>query len=99
MSGPQGLRWLSAPLVFLLVFAVLLALAWLPGRWRAVPLFLLAMVAAIGLVAGIAEIPLGSGPFAYDIGPLGTVLWVASIAAALGVVVLGLLEGVASLRR
>lgn len=89
---------ISAPIVFLVVFAVLLALTWLPGRWKAVPLFLGAIAATIGLGAGIAEIPLGSGPFTYPIGPLAVALWFVSIAAAAGIMITGILAGISSSR-
>ena len=90
---------ISAPLVFLIVFVVLLALTWLPGRWKALPLLLAAVAGAIGIVAGIAEIRLGSGPFAYDIGPLAVLLWLTSMACALGIVIFGLVGGLSALRR
>jgi hypothetical protein len=89
---------ISAPLVFLIVFAVLLALTWLPGRWKALPLFLAAAAGGIGLVAGIAEIPLGSGPFAYPIGPVAVALWFLSVAAIVGMIVTGILAGISALR-
>lgn len=89
---------ISAPIVFLIAFALLLTLSWLPGRWRAIPIFLSALAGAIGIVAGVAEIALGSGPFAYDIGLIGVVLWLASILSAAGIVVLGFIAGVSSLR-
>ena len=88
---------ISAPLVFLIVFVVLLALTWLPGRWKALPLLLTAVAGAIGLIAGIAEIPLGSGPFAYPIGPLPVALWVVSIAAVIGVVMFGIVAAISAL--
>lgn len=90
---------ISAPIVFLIIFAILLALTWLPGRGKVAPLFLAAIAASIGLGAGIAEIPLGSGPFAYPIGPLGVALWFVSIAAAAGIVITGFLAGASAWRR
>jgi len=90
---------ISAPLVFLIVFAILLALTWLPGRWRAVPLLLAALAGGVGVVAGVAEIPLGSGPFAYDIGPLGILLWITSLLAAIGIVIFGISAAASSLGR
>lgn len=89
---------ISAPLVFLIVFGALLALTWLPGRWKALPLFLAAVAGAIGLIAGIAEIPLGSGPFAYPIGAVPVVLWGLSMAAVIGIVVFGIIAGISTLR-
>jgi hypothetical protein len=89
---------ISAPIVFLIVFAVLLALTWLPGRWKAAPLFLTAIAGSIGVTAAIAEIPLGSGPFAYPIGPLAVALWFVSIATAAGIVITGVLAGVSAWR-
>jgi hypothetical protein len=89
---------ISAPIVFLIVFGLLLALSWLPGRWRAVPIFLAVLGGAIGIATGIAEIALGGGPFAHDIGPIGVVLWISAILSAAGIVILGLIAGVSSLR-
>ncbi len=89
---------ISPPLVFLIIFAVLLALTWLPARWQALPLFLASILGAIGLAAGIAEIPLGSGPFAYPIGPLAVALWFVSLAAVATTVITGVLAGLSVLR-
>ena len=90
---------LSAPIVFLVVLGVLLALTWLPGRWKAAPFFLLAAGAALGLAAGLAEIPMGSGPFVHDIGLLGVLIWGASLGVALALVIAAVLAGIAALRR
>ena len=42
---------ISTPLVALLTFAVLLPLTWVPGRWRAVPLFLPWRVRVVPVIA------------------------------------------------
>lgn len=89
---------ISAPIVFLIGFTVLLALTWLPGRWKVPPLLLAAIAGAIGVGAGIAEIPMGSGPFAYAIGPVAVALWVVSIAAAAGIAITGILAGASAWR-
>ena len=47
---------ISAPLVFLIAFVGLLALTWLPGRWKALPLLVAALGGGIGFAAGIAEL-------------------------------------------
>ena len=46
---------ISAPLVFLIAFVGLLALMWLLGRWKVVPLLLAALAGGIGVIAGIAS--------------------------------------------
>ena len=89
---------ISAPLVFLVAFVVLLALTWIPGRWKAIPLFLTAVAGVIGFIAGIAEIPLGSGPFAYPLGAVPVALWLLSMAAVIGIVISGLAAGISALR-
>jgi hypothetical protein len=89
---------ISAPLVFLIALVVLLALTWVPGRWKALPLFLAAVAGMIGLMAGLAEIPLGSGPFAYPIGILPVALWTLSMAAVIGIVVFGVLAAISAFR-
>lgn len=90
---------ISAPLAFLVVFVVLLALSWLPGRWKAIPLGLAAAAGSVGLVAGLVEIPLGSGPFAYPIGALGMATWFLSVAVLVALVVSGIGAAVSALRR
>ncbi|HVL52993.1 MAG TPA: hypothetical protein VM344_01880 [Vitreimonas sp.] len=90
---------ISAPLVFLVVFVVLLALSGLPGRWKAIPLFAAAIAGGVGLVAGVAEIPLGSGPFAYPIGGLGIAIWFLSIATAVVLVVSAITAAISIIRR
>jgi hypothetical protein len=89
---------ISAPLVFLIAFVGLLALTWLPGRWKALPLLLSALAGGIGLIAGIAEIALGSGPFAYPIGPLPVALWLLSIASAIGIAFFGIVAAISAFR-
>lgn len=81
---------ISAPLVLLVAFLVLLALTWLPGRWKAIPLGLAAAAGTVGAIAGLLEIPLGSGPFAYPIGAFGIAIWFLSVVALVAVVVFGI---------
>jgi hypothetical protein len=89
---------ISAPLVFLIAFVGLLGLTWVPGRWKALPLMLAAVAGVIGLIAGVAEIPLGSGPFAYPVGVLPVALWLLSMAALIGIVISGVVAGISAVR-
>ena len=89
---------ISAPLVFLIAFVGLLALTWLPGRWKALPLLLAALAGGIGFIAGIAEVALGSGPFAYPIGPLPITLWLLSMASAIGIAFFGIVAAISAFR-
>ncbi|HEX2140936.1 MAG TPA: hypothetical protein VHK28_01505 [Candidatus Limnocylindria bacterium] len=53
---------LSAPIVFLIAFAVLLALTWLPTPWRAVPVFMIVVAAVVSSSPGRRRFRWGAGP-------------------------------------
>jgi hypothetical protein len=88
---------LSAPIVFVIVFALLLALTWLPRPWRGIPLALVAIFGVVGLIAGIGEID-GGLPRA-GLSPLVSAIWLLALAVVVAVVVTAIASAIDAVKR
>ena len=88
---------LSAPIVFLIVFALLFALTWLPRPWRAIPLAIIAIFGVVGLIAGIGEID-GGLPRA-GLSPFITAIWLLTLVVVVAMVVTATTSAIDALKR
>ena len=88
---------LSAPIVFVIVFALLFALTWLPRPWRAIPLALVAIFGVVGLIAGIGEID-GGLPRA-GLSPFVSAIWLLALVVVAAMVVTATASAIDALKR